>query len=151
MKYLLSSASLAFGLFLFSSSISYGQKAADWDSDSLAIIDVLFSQQEAWNAGDIPLFMEGYWKSEQLTFVGSRGITYGWQATLDGYLNRYPDRAAMGMLQFEVLELTSLGPDAAMLLGSWELQREADTPGGFFTLIWRRIEGRWVIVSDHTS
>jgi hypothetical protein len=27
----------------------------------------------------------------------------------------------------------------------------ADAVGGTFTLIWRRIDGRWVIVHDHTS
>ncbi len=119
--------------------------------DRKAIVGVLMEQQRAWNRGDIEAFMRGYWPSDSLTFVGGRGVTYGWQATQDGYYRRYPDRAAMGRLTFEVVRLTALGPRTALLIGRWRLQRADDQPGGYFSLIWRRIEGRWLIVSDHTS
>ena len=109
------------------------------------------AQQAAWNRGDLTAFMQGYWQSDSLTFVGSRGVTYGWQATLEGYQRRYPDRATMGQLTFGIERLTALGPNAALLIGTWRLTRAADSPGGYFSLTWRRIEGRWVIVSDHTS
>ena len=139
------------GVLLLETQVAMAQDATGWESDSLAITRVLAAQQVAWNQGDIPAFMEGYWNSEELTFVGSRGITYGWQATLEGYLERYPDRATMGTLAFEILELKPLGPESAMLLGSWHLDRAENEVGGFFTLIWRKIEGKWLVVSDHTS
>lgn len=119
--------------------------------DQAAIRTVLQTQQHAWNAGDIPAFMEGYWRSDSLTFVGGRGVTYGWQATLEGYLQRYPDRTAMGQLTFGVEYLQGLGPGAAMLVGTWHLDRTNDQLGGYFTLTWRKIDGQWLIVSDHTS
>ena len=65
-------------------------------TDSLAILNVLSTQQSAWNEGDIPKFMEGYWKDEDLTFIGVNGVTYGWQNTLDNYIKGYPDAATMG-------------------------------------------------------
>jgi hypothetical protein len=120
-------------------------------TDRTAITEVLMAQQAAWNQGEIEAFMQGYWQSDSLTFVGSRGVTYGWQATLAGYQRRYPDRETMGELSFGIEQLSALGPDAALLIGTWRLTRAEDSPGGYFTLIWRRIHDHWVIVSDHTS
>ena len=111
---------------------------------------VMNKQAADWNRGDIPAFMEGYWKSEQLTFVSSR-VTKGWQSTLDNYKKSYPDKAAMGTLTFSDLEITAVSKDAAVVLGSWSLKREKDNPGGKFTLIFRKFKEGWRIVHDHTS
>lgn len=107
-------------------------------------------QQDAWNAGDVHGFMGHYWKSDSLKFIGSRGVTYGWQPTLDNYLKSYPDQAAMGRLRFTIIEAAVLSPVSVYVVGKWELQKEMPA-GGHFTLLWRKIDGRWVIVSDHTS
>ena len=112
---------------------------------------VLEEQVTAWNRGDIEGFMQKYWKSETLAFVGSNGITKGWQPVLERYKRSYPDRAAMGTLTFSDLETTPLGKDAALVLGRWHLERAADKPGGVFTLILRRFPEGWRIVHDHTS
>ncbi len=39
----------------------------------------------------------------------------------------------------------------ALVLGRWRLQRKRDPVGGNFSLLFRRIAGRWLIVHDHTS
>ena len=111
----------------------------------------LHAQAAAWNRGDIPAFMETYWKSEKLRFASGSTITYGWQPTLERYLKRYPDKATMGTLTFSDLEVTLLAPDAAIVFGKWELQRTADKPWGLFTLVVRKLPEGWLIVSDHTS
>ena len=107
-------------------------------------------QQSSWNNGDLPAFMEYYWKNDSLKFIGSRGITYGWQKTLDNYIKSYPDKTAMGILQFTIKECSQLSPESIYVIGRWELQKEKPS-GGYFTLLWKKIEGKWVIVSDHTS
>lgn len=112
---------------------------------------LLEMQQAAWNRGDLDAFMTGYWKSDRTEFVGVSGVVRGWQAVLDRYRHSYPDRKAMGQLTFSDLEITVLAPDAAYILGHWELVREADHPGGVFTLIARRFPDGWRIVHDHTS
>jgi len=117
-------------------------------SEIRALLD---RQENSWNEGDIQGFMEGYWKDEKLMFVGKNGPTYGWEATLKRYQQSYPDRASMGTLVFEVLQMEKLGPKAVFVLGKWELKREKGDIGGHFTLIWKKIEGEWVIVSDHSS
>ena len=70
---------------------------------------------------------------------------------MDRYRRSYPDRAAMGRLEFSDLEITPLGPDAALVLGRWRLKREKDSPGGVFTLVARRFPEGWRIIHDHTS
>ena len=54
-----------------------------------AIRQVLDDQVVAWNKGDLPGFMEGYWQSPDLRFYSGKDVTSGWQATLDRYRKRY--------------------------------------------------------------
>ena len=115
------------------------------------ILAVMMTQAGAWNRGDIEGFMQGYWKSEKLVFASGDNITRGWQPTLDRYKKTYGTRAKMGELAFTDLEITVLSKDAAVVLGSWSLKREADNPKGKFTLIFRRLKEGWRIVHDHTS
>src|SRR5471030_653207 len=116
-----------------------------------AILNVLETQRQAWNRGDIDGFMQGYWKSDSLMFVGKDAPVYGWQKTLDRYKRSYPDKAAMGKLTFTILKVDLLDKTNAFMLGAWHLDREKDAPGGYFTLWFRKIKGIWVIVVDHTS
>jgi uncharacterized protein (TIGR02246 family) len=113
------------------------------------IREVMQFQQNAWNQGDIETFMEGYWKSDSMQFVGS-SIRQGWQATLERYKQSYPTREAMGTLQFEIWQVTKIAEDAYLLTGKYTLQRTNDQPSGAFTLIFRHKDGKWVIAYDHT-
>ncbi len=119
--------------------------------DREAILAVMEQQESAWNKGDLEGFMKGYWDSDSLRFIGKSGITYGWKPTLANYQRGYPDRAAMGKLKFTILRVESLGKDVAHVTGAWLLTREKDAPSGYFTLLWRKIKGQWVIVADHSS
>ena len=119
-----------------------------------AIAQVLTTQTAAWNRGDIPGFMAGYWHSDSLVFIGKKGATYGWQPTLANYQKSYPDATQMGQLDFGGLRITLLGADAAQVVGRWHLARPGVAAGdlqGYFLLVFRRINGQWVIVADHTS
>jgi len=120
------------------------------ESEEKAIIEVMNKQEIDWSNGNIDGFMQGYWQSDSLMFIGKNGIKYGWQTTLDNYKKSYPDKAAMGKLKFEILKL-EVNNNAAYMLGKWNLNRESDNPNGFFTLYWKKIDGRWVITIDHTN
>lgn len=111
---------------------------------------VMQEQADAWNRGDIEGFMRGYWNSDKLVFVSST-VTRGWQPTLERYKKSYDSREKMGTLTFSDLEITVLSKDAAVVLGSWALQRANDNPKGKFTLIFRKFKDGWRIVHDHTS
>lgn len=115
------------------------------------IRSVLQAQEAAWNRGNLEAFMNGYERSEKTVFVGGDEVTRGWQTVLDRYKAKYSDREKMGTLAFSDLEVTTLGPDAAVALGRWELKRAKDRPHGRFTLIFRRGADGWRIVHDHSS
>lgn len=116
-----------------------------------AILKVLETQRISWNEGDIEKFMGTYWKSDSLLFIGQSGPKYGWQTTLDNYRKSYPDKAAMGVLSFDIKEVRFITPADAFVLGAWHLQRVKDQPHGYFTLLLKKINGEWKIVSDHSS
>ena len=121
------------------------------EPDRAAIAKILDDQHTAWNRGDIDAFLQGYWHSPELTFSGSGGIARGWDAVLVRYKKTYPDRAAMGQLDFSQLEFHFLGPDAALVLGHWHLVRAEGDIGGVFSLVWQRFPEGWRIIHDHTS
>lgn len=120
-------------------------------SEKQAVGQVLADQAASWNKGDIDGFMEGYAKIPTLRFASGGTVTYGWQETLDRYKKHYPDRAAMGTLTFSDLDITLLAPDAALVFGRWRLKTEKGEPNGLFTLLFRKTDGAWRIVADHSS
>ena len=120
-------------------------------SDDAAIRQVMQQQQDAWNKGDIATLMQGYWNSDSLMFIGSSGITYGYRQTFERYKKNYDGREKMGTLQFDLLHVLPLAGDVYMVVGKWHLKRSIGDAGGIYTLIFRKIAGRWLIVSDHTS
>jgi ketosteroid isomerase-like protein len=136
---------------LFCLSLAAPVFAVPADPEAAAINRVLDAQSAAWNRGDIDAFMEGYWKSDELRFASGGVITYGWKTTRDRYRRNYPDKATMGTLAFTIHEVNVLSADAAIVFGRWELTRKHDKPWGLFTLTFRKLDGAWLIVSDHTS
>jgi ketosteroid isomerase-like protein len=112
---------------------------------------VMVAQEAAWNRGDVDGFMNGYARSRMTVFISGDSITRGWQTVRDRYKKKYATAEQMGRLTFSDLEITSLGPDAAVVLGRWELKRKTDHPHGRFTLLFRRTPQGWRIVHDHTS
>ena len=63
----------------------------------------------------------------------------------------YPTQEAMGKLKFDVLQLTPLSKDSYFLTGKYYLTRTIGDASGMFTLIFKKIKGKWVIIYDHTS
>src|SRR5690349_11438540 len=76
--------------------------------DETVIRQLLDKQTLAWNRGDLETFMETYWKSDSLMFIGKSGVTYGWTNTLNNYKKGYPDTTAMGKLSFDILLIKRL-------------------------------------------
>jgi hypothetical protein len=115
-----------------------------------AIRLVLQQQEMDWNAGNIEGFMESYWKSDSLMFIGS-AVTKGWDATLERYRKSYPDKEAMGTLDFTFYDFKFIDSKSCLVTGKYHLKRTADEPTGMFTLVLKKVGGDWVIIYDHTS
>lgn len=142
---------LAVGLLAATFLASAGQ-SENSNVNNAAIKRVLETQQDAWNRGDVNAFLEGYWHSPDLTFSGTNGTARGFDAVRARYQKNYPDRAAMGKLDFSALEIRPLGRDAALVLGQWHLTRAQGDIGGVFSLVLQRFPNQgWRIIHDHTS
>src|SRR5229473_4617974 len=113
----LAGVALAMALFLFFESHSFANPPQAPKSDREAIAAVLNAQESAWNRGDVEAFLVGYWHSPELTFSGSSGVARGWDGVLARYKKNYPDKAAMGQLDFSELEFRFLGRTRRSFLG----------------------------------
>src|SRR6266571_2174977 len=129
----------------------FGASAAAVADPTAEICEILHTQQRAWNRGDIDGFMNGYARSRSTIFVSEDTLTRGWQTVRGRYKEKYSDREKMGTLTFSDLEITPLGPSAAIVIGRWQLKRKIDKPHGRFSLVFRHLTEGWRIVHDHTS
>ncbi|HEX5084374.1 MAG TPA: nuclear transport factor 2 family protein [Blastocatellia bacterium] len=122
-------------------------------SPAAEIRALLDAQVAAWNAGKLEEFMDGYWRSPDLTFFSAGRKLSGWDATIERYRKTYQaEGKEMGKLVFFDLDIQQLGPNAAVARGRWELtMSDGKKPGGLYTLIFRRFKEGWKIVHDHTS
>ena len=137
-------------LFLLYFSLLLSSFTSKAHSDKEHIISIMNAQESAWNNGDIEQYMQGYWRSEQLKFVGKKGIKYGWQATLDNYKKSYSSKEKMGKLKFENIEI-EVNNNTAFVLGKWKITLEDQVVEGYYSLLWKKIDQHWRIVIDHSS
>ena len=133
-------------LLLLTFNLSYGQS-----KDEARIRQLLAAQTEAWNRGDIEGFMQTYWKSDSLIFIGKTGVNRGWQTTLNNYRKGYPDTTAMGKLSFDIIQVKKLSPEYFYVVGKWMLARSISNLSGHYDLLLRKIKGNWYIIADHSS
>jgi uncharacterized protein (TIGR02246 family) len=138
-------------LFILLLTFMAGKAQVQSKQEEKVVRQVLKTQTEAWNRGDIEGFMQTYWKSDSLLFIGKNGVDRGWKKTLEHYKKSYPDTATMGKLSFDILEVRQLSPEYFFVVGKWMLTRSAGDLSGHYDLVLRKIMGRWVIVSDHSS
>jgi len=119
--------------------------------DEKEVRNVLATQNAAWNRGDVDAFMVGYWENDSLMFIGKSGVTYGYKNTLSNYKKNYPDTATMGKLTFTLIQVKQLSPEYFHVTGKYYLTRTMGDASGHFTLLFRKINGKWVVISDHSS
>lgn len=143
---------LLFSALMGTARTGHGQTSSNQTDPEKAIRKVMADQAEAWNRGSIDDFMKGYWNNDSLVFVGQSGLTYGYRQTLANYKKRYDTQQKMGKLFFTLLSVKQLSPDYCLVLGKWLLKRQqAGDIGGLYSLLFRKIEGHWRIIVDHTS
>lgn len=137
---------VAFCCIAFSFTSAFSQSA-----DEKAIQKILDDQVLYWNKGDLENFVKGYWNNDSVMFIGSKGIVYGYQNTLDRYKKSYSDTAQMGKLKFTILHFKKLSPEYYFIAGKFDLKRSVGDLSGHFNLLIQKIKGEWKIVADHSS
>ena len=135
-------------LFIFCTTTIFTQAQ---NKDENAIRAMLSAQEAAWNTGNLEQFMIGYWQSDSLMFIGKNGPTYGYNKTLANYKKGYPDTAHMGKFTSTIVGMKKLSPEYYFITGKWFLKRTVGDVSGYYTLLIRKINGKWVVVADHSS
>jgi ketosteroid isomerase-like protein len=128
------------------SSTSFAQ-----NKDEQAIRGILANQTKAWNKGNLNAFMVGYWENDSLVYIGKNGPTYGYATTLNNYKKNYPDTSHMGKLEFQLISVKPLNTNHYFVIGKWHLTRTVGDASGYFTLLFRKINGEWKAIADHSS
>ena len=138
-------------LFLIVSFLLFVNSSFAQTKTTKKILSILKVQDDSWNRGDIDGFMQTYWQNDLLMFIGKSGVTYGWQNTLNNYKKGYPDTAAMGKLDFTLVNIKKLSRKYYHVIGKWHLTRTAGNLQGHFTLLLKKVKGNWFIIADHSS
>ncbi len=124
---------------------------AQTSADETAVRKLMDDQTVGWNKGSIEEFMHGYWNNDSLMFISASGITYGYKNTLDRYKKKYSDSAKMGKLFYTLIQVKPLSPFYYYVTGRFFLKRSIGDLQGYYTLLFKKIKGQWLIISDHTS
>ncbi|MGD8867999.1 MAG: nuclear transport factor 2 family protein [Gemmatimonadales bacterium] len=118
----------------------------------VAVDHLLTRSEEAWNAGDLEGFVGWYKRGSETTFLGSTGLTHGWEAIRNRYAGRFQPGAARDSLRFEDLETRPLAPSVGLATARYVLfQDDSVTATGVFTLIVERTPDGWRIIHDQSN
>ena len=108
---------------------------------------LLHDQAAAWNRGDLPDFCAVY--ADDATFISPSGLTSGRQAVLDRYRKKYVDKAGMGSLNLDVIEVRKLHAGSASVIARWTLSwPDKPKADGLTLLVLRKTRTGWRIVQD---
>lgn len=119
----------------------------------LDVIKVLLASEAAWNRGDIDAFAQAYKNSPDTLFI-THQISRSYAGLVEEYKHDYPNKAAMGTLAYTELEVHELGPNYAVCIGKYQLDRSKKDGGhaeGIFSLIFEKTDKGWKIIVDHTT
>ena len=133
-------------LFLIISTAVFSQS-----KEENSIRRLMAAQTQSWNRGDIEGFMQTYWKNDSLMFIGKTGVHFGWRETLNNYKKGYPDTTAMGKLSFDLITVKKLSSEYYYVVGKWTLKRTIGDLSGHYDLLFKKINGKWFIIADHSS
>lgn len=133
-------------LFLFTCIQITAQTSENKDKEE--IISVLDLQEKAWNSYDLEGFMQGYWKSDSLQFFGTNGVTFGLNNTLERYKKAYPSKDYSGILTFKIHQISPIEKESYYVMGEYFLSRKVGDANGIFMIIFKKIDGKWKIISD---
>lgn len=134
--------------------VGFGSASAQSDTAETEILATLDAQVAAWNAGDIPGYMEGFWNSEQTRYVSGATVVYGWRPTLERYQRNYDTAAKRGVLTYSNFDIRVLSPTDAFVFCLWRLTRSEDAGGdigGAVTKLFRKTETGWKVVHNHVA
>ena len=132
---------------------SLGAKSSISKPDAQLVYEVLLKMLDRWNAHDIEGHLDVYRISPDLLVVVDSEEFNGWQQLHDSYINGYPDRNTMGLIQPKRIQVKLLKADLALALTWWSVSfpDSKQKVVGNTTMNLQKFDDGWKIVASHTS
>ncbi len=107
----------------------------------------------AWNRGDLDAFVSDYLPGPGTTYIGGPNrVIRGVEAIRASYAPRFAPGVVRDSLSFQALEVDVLAPGVVNAIAFYVLSRgDSVVARGPTSLVMRRVNGRWLIVHDHSS
>ncbi len=107
--------------------------------------------EKNWNNGDLWMFMDIYWNSSEVRFISKRGIVYGIDNIYEHFKKKYETKDTMGEISFKLLDIKRIDRNLYSVTGKYNLISKIKVRDGIYTLVFKKIDEKWVVVSDHTN
>ena len=122
-------------------------------TDAQQIYEVLLKMLDRWNAHDIEGYLEAYCKSPVLLVVVDSEQFIGWQQLHDSYINGYPDRNSMGVIDPKRIQIKLLKADLALALTWWSISFPTSKQKvvGNTTMNLQKFDEGWRVIAAHSS
>ncbi len=96
--------------------------------------------------------MAFYWNSPELLWINKHGVEKGYTPVLEMFQKDFQDRSTMGVYTYEALHLEQLSEEVVLYVIRWKIELVGKRlMGGVSSQIWKKIEGHWVVTSEHAS
>ena len=136
-------------LAFITTSLAAGAQSAS--KDEQAIRDVMQKETEYWNAGNIEAYVSLYAPDDSVRMLWSTGSCYGRDSILAFYKKYWP-KSRMGKLSFTEIKLERLSDQYYFNQGFFHvLMDDGKTVNGRFSGLFKKINGKWYIYTDHSG
>lgn len=126
--------------------------AAIADSETDRIRAIIQQQRDAWNRGDLAGFVQFYDNTGMMVFITGEEPIRSPADLQKRYEKRYgTSDKKFGKLDFSDVKVELLSDQLARAYGKWTVTQDSKTSTGWFSLLWRKKDGQWRIIHDHSS
>lgn len=112
-----------------------------------ATLATMFAQ---WNSEDLASYLTHYWNSADMRW-SMKGLWYkGWSSMYEVYTNGFPP-GAMGITTIFEVEVQMLEDDIGIALYRWTHVFAHESIAGCTSQIFRKFDGRWLVVHENSA
>jgi len=145
----ISSRAFLFLVVLLAVSSTLAQTKPDPIAEVTAALD---GQVNGWNAGVPDKATSVYYDSPEMLWVNRTGIRKGYDLIRASYQRSPAERSRMGTYSYETLHIERLAKDCVFFVIRWKIESNGRTTmGGVTSMVWKRINRKWVIAAEHAS
>lgn len=151
MNHLLTFANRSFLIIIVFAAVSWtsAQARPDALADVKAALD---AQVEAWNNGVTEMPTSVYHDSPEMLWVNRTGIRKGFEPVRAAHRRDSASRPSIGTYSYEPLHIEKLSPNCVYFVIRWKIERNGrSTMNGVTSMVWKRVNKKWVIAAEHAS